>query len=99
VPDEVWTFLDAIRDLECAPLVRLVVEQVCALGQVETEVGAFGVRFRCGESPLCELSVFGELFIARVGPDQAVEFRVRHSRTALAALDRILREHWELLPL
>jgi hypothetical protein len=41
---------------------------------------------------LCELSVFGELFIARVGSEQAVEYRVRGHAVACAALEHIQRE-------
>ena len=70
---EIQTYLDETRDLACAPLLRLLVQQVSSLGpDVEPEVGAYGVRFKLGGRLLCELSVFGELFIARVGPHQAL---------------------------
>ncbi len=91
--EAVLQYLEEIRDLPCAPLVRLVVEQVCALdAHVEAEVGAYGLQLRCGGRSLCELSVFGELFIARVGSEQAVEYRVRRHEVAFEVLDRILRE-------
>jgi len=91
--DGVLRYLEEIQDLPCAALVRLVVEQICALDAgVEAEVGAYGLRFRIGERQLCELSVFGELFIARVGQDQAVEYRVRRHEVAFEVIDRILRD-------
>jgi hypothetical protein len=66
---------------------------VCRLDAgIETQVGAYGVQFSRGGRTLCELSVFGELFIARVGRDQTVEYRVRNHAAALEALDRILVE-------
>lgn len=92
--DGVVQYLEEIQDLPCAALVRLVVEQICALDAgIEAEVGAYGLRFRIGDRQLCELSVFGELFIARVGSDQAVEYRVRRHDVAFEVLDRILRDH------
>ena len=93
MPEHVQRYLDEIRDLPCAPVLQLFVQQVAALdAAIETEVGAFGLHFRIGGTLLCEVSVFGELFIARVGRDQAVEYRVRRHDGALEALDRILRE-------
>ena len=94
---EVQTYLDEIRDLPSAPLLEFLVQQVRALDpEVRAEVGAFGLRLKLGEGLLCELSVFGELFIARVGPQQAVEYRVRGREVALAALDHVLRDYVEL---
>lgn len=98
--EEVRCYLEEIRDLPCAALLRLLVEQLCQLdAELEPEVGAFGIRFRADNVLLCELSVFGELFIARVGRDQAVEYRVRNQAVALETLDRILHElHRAMLP-
>jgi len=93
MPDGVLRYLEEIQDLPCAALVRLVVEQICALdAEVHADVGAYGLRFHIGERQLCELSVFGELFIARVGSDQAVEYRVRRHDVAFEVLDRVLRD-------
>jgi hypothetical protein len=87
-------YLEEVRDLPCAPLLQVLCEQVRDLDAGSScEIGAFGVRFRIGESVLCEFSVFGALFIARVGPDQAVDYRVRDAATAAAALDHIVRVH------
>jgi hypothetical protein len=85
-------YLDEIQDLDCAPLLELLVTQVSGLDpEIDSEVGAFGVRFAWHGVPLCELSVFGALFIARVGRDHAVEYRVRGRAAALEALDHVLR--------
>lgn len=86
-------YLDEVRDLGCAPLLRTVVEQVASLDpDLDVEVGPFGLRFRHRGALLCEFSVFGELFIARVGQDQAVEYRVRGPGVACAALEHVQRE-------
>ena len=91
---EIRTYLEEVRDLSCAPLLRLLVEEVSRLDPgVRCEIGAFGVRFALGERQLCEFSVFGELFIARVGSQGAVEYRVRNHDIALEALDHVLREY------
>jgi hypothetical protein len=98
MPDTVRVFLDELRDLRCAPLLRSLVESVCNLDpDVEPELAAFGIRFRHRGVLLGEVSVFGELFIVRVGSEQAVEYRVRSRSVALEALDRILREYGALL--
>jgi len=87
-------YLEDVRDLACAPLLRILCEQVQRLEpEPQSEIGAFGVRFRFDERVVCELSVFGALFIARVGPDQAVDYRVRDVATAAVALDHIVRVH------
>jgi hypothetical protein len=94
---EIRTYLEEVRDLSCAPLLQLLVEEVSRLDpEVRCEIGAFGVRFAVGERPLCEFSVFGELFIARVGSQQAVEYRVRNHEVALEALDHVLRDYVDL---
>jgi hypothetical protein len=86
-------YFDEVRDLGCAPLLRAVVEQVAALdAELDVEVGPFGLRFQQGGALLCEFSVFGELFIARVGQEQAVEYRVRGPAVACAALEHVQRE-------
>jgi hypothetical protein len=93
MPEHVLRWLDGVRDLPCGPVLQLFVEQVTALDPaIETEVGAFGLHFRIASSPLCEISVFGQLFIARIGREQAVEYRIRGHDGAMEALDRILRE-------
>jgi hypothetical protein len=94
---EIRSYLEEVRDLSCAPLLQLLVEEVSRLDpEVRCEIGAFGVRFTVGERPLCEFSVFGELFIARVGSQQAVEYRVRNHEVALEALDHVLRDYVDL---
>ena len=79
----------------CAALMTApcdVVPEPTTLGpDVRAEVEALGVRIRVGESILCELSIYGQLFIARCGPGLAVEYRVRDADVALRALDQILR--------
>lgn len=93
MPD-VQTYLDEIQDLACAPLLRLLTEQVLGLDpEVQPEAGTFGLRFRLADRLLCEFSVFGEMFIARVGPHGAVEYRVRSLDVARAALHDVLREY------
>lgn len=88
------TYLEDVRDLACAPLLRILCEQIQRLEpEPQSEIGTFGVRFRSEDRVLCELSVFGSLFIARVGPDQSVDYRVRDVATAAAALDHIVRIH------
>jgi hypothetical protein len=86
--------LPEIDDLACAPLLRLLTEEVLRLdAAVQPEVGAYGVRFRLGERLLCEFSVFGELFIARIGPQSAVEYRVRSLEVARVVLHEVLCEY------
>jgi hypothetical protein len=93
---DVQGYIDDVQDLRCAPLLHLLLRQVAALDpELQSDIGAFGVRFRLRERTLCEFSVFGELFIARVGPHGAVEYRVRDADVALAALDHVLREYLE----
>lgn len=87
-------FLDETREVPAARLLALFARQVACLG-VEPVVGPLGVQFRDGESTLCELSLYGELFIARVGPGLAVEYRVRSDEVALMALDHVLRAYVE----
>jgi hypothetical protein len=94
---DVQSYLDEVQDLSCAPLLRLLLRQVAALDpELQSDIGHYGVRFRWGERTLCEFSVFGELFIARVGPHGAVEYRVRDADVAFAALDHVLRDYLEL---
>ena len=96
--DAVRAFLDERGELRCAPLLRSMVDQVCALDpDVDAEVAAFGIRFHHRGVLLGEISVFGELFIVRVGREQAVEYRVRGREVALEALDRMLREYGDRL--
>lgn len=90
-------YLGETGDLACAPLLGLLLRQVQALdAELQPEVGTFGVRFRFRDRLLCEFAVFGELFIARVGADRAVEYRVRDADVACAALGRVLDEYMEL---
>lgn len=94
---DVQAYLEEIQDLDCAPMLRLLLQQVSELDPgLQSDVGAFGVRFRLGERTLCEFSVFGPLFIARIGPQGAVEYRVRNPEVALAALDHVVRQYLEL---
>jgi hypothetical protein len=87
-------FLTGIRELSCADLVAKLALQIAALGpDVDTEIGPFTVRFRVRGRTLCELSVYGELFIVRSGPASAVEYRVRHEEVAWRALEEVLREY------
>ena len=87
-------FLAEVREMRCAPLLALMTRGIAALGpDVEPEVVSFGVRYRVGGQALCELSVFDDLFIARVGPRAAIEFRVRDETIALQALDGVVREY------
>ena len=91
------TFVDEYRDLPRAHLLETMLLQIAALGSdVRAEVEPLAVRFRVRESILCELSIYGQLFIARCGPGLAVEYRVRDEDVALRALDQILREYMQL---
>lgn len=89
-PAALEAFLDETREMPAARLCALFARQVASLG-VEPVVGPLGVQFRYGETILCELSLYEELFIARVGPGLAVEYRVRSAAIALQALDHVLR--------
>jgi hypothetical protein len=94
---DLGSFLDEIGELHHARLVTTLAEQVAALGpDVEVEVEPLMLRFHVREQTLCELSVYGELFIVRVGPAAAVEYRVRNEEVALRALDQVLREYVQL---
>ena len=63
---------------------------------MQADVGSFGARLHGPAGLLCELTVFGELFIVRVGGDQSVEYCVRNESSALLALDQVLQRHVEL---
>jgi len=92
--EAVGAYLDEIQDLECAPLLGRFVRRVLAIQPaLEPEIGAFGLRFRDALGIVCEISVFGALFLVRLGREQAVEFRVRTTETACEALDALLRQH------
>jgi hypothetical protein len=92
--------LDEIRDVPCAALFGLVARQLAALGpDVHAEVRPLGVLFHYGQTALCELSLYGELFLARFGPGLAVEVRVRSEELALLVLDQVLRNLLRLRPL
>jgi hypothetical protein len=94
---ELRAFLDEYREFPCAHLLETMILQIDALGaDVDARVEPFAVRFCVGESTLCELSVYGQLFIARCGPGLAVEYRVRDEDVALRALDEVLREYMRL---
>ena len=61
--------LEETSDLPCAGLFGLVVRQLASLDpEVSAEVRPLGVLFRHRSTTLCELSLYGELFIARMGP-------------------------------
>jgi hypothetical protein len=97
--DAVAAYLDEIQDLECAPLLGRFVRRVLAIEPaLEPEVGTFGLRFRDPRGIVCEISVFGALFVVRLGRDQAVEYRVRTTETACDALDTLLRRLVETAP-
>ena len=96
--EAVQRFLEERGELGCAPLLRMLVEQICSLDpQLEAEATAFGIRFHYRGALLGEISVFGALFIVRVGREQAIEYRVRGRAVALEALNRILEEYGALL--
>jgi len=81
----------------CAELLRRFVTPLSQLDPtVQADVGSFGARFHMPQGVLCELSVFGELFIVRVGSDGSVEYRVRDSAIAMQALDHLLHRYVEL---
>lgn len=88
------TYLEELRELRSAPLLGLLARGIASLDpEVQPEIVSFGMRFRLRNQTLCELSVFEDLFIARVGPSGAVEFRVRDEVVALRALDAVLIEY------
>ena len=92
VPPELEAFLAGTGDMPVAPLFAMLARQVALLG-VETIVHPFAVQFHQAGVTLCELSVYGELFIVRVGPSLAVEYRVRNEEVAFLALDHVLRTY------
>lgn len=78
----------------CAQLLSRFVTPLSQLDPaMQADIGSFGARFRIPQGVLCELSVFGELFIVRVGSQGSVEYRVRDSVVAMQALDHILRRY------
>ena len=88
------SFLDEYRDLPQAHLLETVLLQITGLGDdVHADVEPLAVRVRVGASPLCEVSIYGQLFIVRCGPSLAVEYRVRDEDVAWRALDQVLREY------
>ena len=87
---ELEAFLHETREMPASRLFALCARQVAALG-AEVVVSPLGVQFRHRGTPLCELSHYGEIFIARVGPGLAVEYRVRSEEVALLALHHALR--------
>src|SRR5262245_58152515 len=87
-------YLREIADLPCAPLLLQFVASATAIEpKLRIETGAFGLRFHAADVLFCEISVFGELFLVRVGADRAAEYRVRSPGTAAAALDALLCAH------
>jgi hypothetical protein len=95
--DELRAWLAEASDSSAAPALHVLVGGVAALQpQPSADFGAYGVRFHAGSEALCEISVFGELFIVRVGPQHTVEYRVRDVATALEALDHVVRHHLRL---
>jgi hypothetical protein len=82
---------------DCARLLSRFVQPLSLLdAEIQADVGSFGARFHVPAGLLCEISVFGELFIVRVGGDQGAEYRVRRESIALQALDQVLQRHVEL---
>ena len=91
------SFVDEYRDLPRAHLLETLLLQIATLGtDVQSEVEPLAVRFRVNDVILCELSMYGQLFIVRCGPGLAVEYRVRDEDVALRALDQILHEYVQL---
>ena len=89
---ELDALLEEIQDVPCAVLFTLVARQIANLDtEVSAEVRPLGVLFRYRQTNLCELSLYGELFLARVGPGLAMEVRVRSEELALLVLDQALR--------
>ena len=87
-------YLSEIADLPCAPLLLQFVARVTSIEpKLHIETGAFGLRFHAADVLFCEISVFGELFLVRVGADRAAEYRVRSPETAASALDALLCAH------
>jgi len=91
---EVQHLLDDVAELPCAPVLR---QFLAVLAAFEPALGAepmsLGLRFRAPAGPVfCEVSVFSELFLVRVGGD-AMEFRVRTLDAARAALDALVTAH------
>jgi hypothetical protein len=94
VHDDLRDWLAEAGDSDAAAALAVLVDGVTALEPPPAvDVGAFGARFYVGPDVLCEISVFGALFIVRVGPQQTVEYRVRDVPTALEALDHVVRQH------
>lgn len=94
---EIRRWIQETASGECAELLEHFVTPLMALGAgVHADVGPFGARFYASGAVLCELSVFGELFIVRVGSEQTVEYRVRREAVALQALDHIVQHYVEL---
>jgi hypothetical protein len=82
----------------CAALLRRFVMPLSQLQPaVQADVGSFGARFRMPQGVLCDVSVFGELFIVRVGSNGSLQYRVRDAAVAMQALDQILRRYVDLL--
>ena len=98
LPAELETFLAGVGDMPVAPLFTMLARQVAML-DVETRVHPFAVQFQQAGVTLCELSVYGALFIVRVGPSLAVEYRVRNEEVAFLALDHVLRTYVARRPL
>ncbi len=92
MPAELEAFLAGVGDMPVAPLFAMLARQVAML-DVETIVHPFAVQFQHAGVALCELSVYGALFIVRVGPSLAVEYRVRNEEVAFLALDHVLRSY------
>lgn len=91
-PPELEAFLGEIRDVPCAALFALVARQLAGLdADVQVEVRPLGLLFRYQQESLCELSLYGELFLARLGPGLSVEVRVRSQELAALVLDQVLR--------
>ncbi len=94
---DLQAFLDEYRELPGASLLETVLTQITGLGaDVHAEIEPLAVRVRVGDATLCEVSIYGALFIVRCGPGLAVEYRVRDEDVAWRALDQVLREYMQL---
>ena len=92
--DDVQRLLDDVQELSCAvPLQQFVTALSAFEPPLMPEPMGLGLRFRTpGGVVFCEISVFSELFLVRVGGD-TMEFRVRTVDAARAALDALVTAH------
>lgn len=92
--DEVERLLADVQELPCAaPLAQFLKALLAFEPPLGPEPMSLGLRFRTpGGAVFCDVSVYSELFLVRVGGD-AMEFRVRTPEAARAALDALVTAH------